>query len=99
MCSLETENNSHHLLHCHHKTPFRIDLTNSLNTFAIDFESLSDNKKVEIVLCGDSLCIHNKNNFVLAAFTNYIKKTKRFDCSLFDQNYFFSPLLHLIFVF
>ena len=46
-CSLETENTSHYLLHCHHDTPFRTNLTNSLNTFVVDVESLSDRKKVE----------------------------------------------------
>ena len=33
---------------------FRIDLTNSVKTFVVDFESLSDCKKVEILLYGDS---------------------------------------------
>ena len=53
-CNLETENISYYLLHCHHKTPFRIDLANSVKTFAVDFEPLSDSHRVEIPLYGDS---------------------------------------------
>ena len=48
-CSLETENSSHYLLHCHHKIPFRIDLTSSVKTFVVDFESFSSSKNVEIL--------------------------------------------------
>ena len=53
-CSLETENTSHYLLHCHHNTPFRTDLTNRVRTFVADFDSLSDSTKVEILLYVDS---------------------------------------------
>ena len=42
MCSLETENASHYLLHCHHNAAFRTVLTNSVKNFAVDFESLLD---------------------------------------------------------
>ena len=83
-CSLETENTSHYLLHCHHNTPFCTYLTNNVKTFVVDFESLSDSKRVEILLYGDSRCDDNQNNSTLSAFINYIKKTKRFNCSLFD---------------
>ena len=83
-CSLEIENTSHYLLHCHHNTPLRADLTNSKKTFVVDFESLSDSIKVEILLYGDSWCIDNQNNSILSASIKNIKKTKRFDCFLFD---------------
>ena len=86
MCSLETETISHYLLHCDYNTPFRTDLTNSVKTFVVDFESLSDSKKVEILLYGDSWCNDNQNNSILSASINHIKKTKRFDCPLFDEN-------------
>ena len=79
----QTENTSHYLLHCHHNTPFRTALTNSVKTFIVDFVSLSDSKKVEILLYGDSQCDDNQNNSILSASLNYIKKTKGFDCSLF----------------
>ena len=52
-CSLETEKISHYLLHCHHNIAFRTDLTNSVETFVVNFESLSDCKKVEILLYGE----------------------------------------------
>ena len=69
-CNLEKENNSHYLLHCHHNTPFRTDLTNSVETFVVDFESLSDRKKAEILLYGDSRCDNNQNNSILSASIN-----------------------------
>ena len=34
-CSLEIEDTSHYLLHCHHFALYRIDLMNSVNSFAI----------------------------------------------------------------
>ena len=52
-CCLETGNSSHYLLHCHYNIPFRTDLTNSVKTFAVDFESLTGSKNVEILLYGD----------------------------------------------
>ena len=69
----------HYLLDCHHNNSFRTDLTNSVKTFFVDFESLADSKKVEILLYGGSRCDDNKNNSILSASINYIKKTKRFD--------------------
>ena len=82
MCNLETENA--YLSHCHHNALFRTDLTNSVKTLVVDFESLSDSKKVEILLYGDSQCDDDKNNSTLSVSINRIKKTRRFDCSLFD---------------
>ena len=82
--NLETENASLYLLHCHHNTPICTDLTNSVKALVIGFESLSDSKKVEILLYGDSRCDDNQNNYISLASIKYIKKTKRFYCSLFD---------------
>ena len=48
-CSIETKNTSQYLLHSHLNTPFCIDFLNSIKTFVVGFESLSDSKKVEIV--------------------------------------------------
>ena len=53
ICGLESRNNSHKLLHCLYNIPFRIDLTNSVKTFVVDFKSLPGNKNVEILLYGD----------------------------------------------
>ena len=70
---------------------FVLILRIAVDDLAVDFESLSDNKKVEILLFGNSRCDDNKNNFMLSASINYIKKTKRFDYFLFDKNYFVPP--------
>ena len=59
-CSLETKNTCHHLLHGYHYTPFRIGLTDSIKTFVIDFDSLSDSRKVEIFFYGNSQSDDNK---------------------------------------
>ena len=93
-CSLETQNTSNYLLHCHHDTPFRTDLMNSVKTFFVEFESLAGCKKVETPL---PPCDDNKNNSILSASINYIKKTKCCDCSLFDKNQFFPPILNFFF--
>ena len=53
ICGLETGNSSHYLLHCHYNIPFRTDLTNSVKTFVVDFESLPGSKNVELLLYGD----------------------------------------------
>ena len=44
-CSLEIEDTSHYLPHCHHFSQYRIDLMNSLKSILENFESLSDNVK------------------------------------------------------
>ena len=49
-CSVDRVNISHNLLHCHHSSPFCNNLTNSVKTFVVDFETLSDSKKAEILL-------------------------------------------------
>ena len=43
-----------------------------------------ESEKVEILLYADPWCDDNQNNSILSAPINYIKKTKRFDCYLFD---------------
>ena len=84
-CSLKTENTCHSVLDYHHYSNFPIYLIKNVKSFVVDFEPVSDSKRVKILLCGDSRCnIDNKNNSILSAFVNYIEKTKHFDCSLFD---------------
>ena len=53
-CSLEFEDASHYLLHCHHFSQYCIDLMNSVKSILENFESLSDDVKKDIPLCGDS---------------------------------------------
>ena len=44
-CSLETEDTSHYLLHCHHFSNHRADLMNSVKSVCDNFESISDKFK------------------------------------------------------
>ena len=83
-CSLEIEDTSHYLLHCHHFSQYRIDLMNSVKFILENFESLSDNVKNDILLYGDSRLDGNKNRFILEATLTYIKSTDRFSGSIFD---------------
>ena len=82
-CSLETEDTSHYLLHCHHYSQNRIYLMNSIKSVINNFESFSDNDKVEILLYGDSHLDNNKNKY-LEATLNYVKNSERFSGSLFE---------------
>ena len=63
-CGLETRNSSHYLLHWHCHIPFRIDLTNSLKTFAVNLESLPGSKNVEILLHRHCRRDNNINNLL-----------------------------------
>ena len=63
-CSLEIEDTSRYLLHCHHFSQYRIDLMNSVKLILENFESLSDNVKKDILLYGDSRLDGNKNKFI-----------------------------------
>ena len=83
-CSLEIEDTSRYLLHCHHFSQYRIDLMNSVKLILENFESLSDNVKKDILLYGDSRLNGNKNKFILEATLTYIKSTDRFSGSIFD---------------
>ena len=65
-CSLEIEDTSHYLLHCHHFSRYCIDLMNSVKSILENFE-LSDNVKKDILLFGDSRLEGNKNKFILEA--------------------------------
>ena len=81
-CSLEIEDTSHYLLHCHHFSQDHIDLMNSVKLILKNFESLSGNVKKDIY--GDSRLDRNKNKFILEATLTYIKSTDRFSGSIFD---------------
>ena len=53
-CSLETEDTSHYLLHCHHFSNHCAHLMNSVISVGDNFESMSDNVKKNVLLYGDS---------------------------------------------
>ena len=50
----------------------------------INFDSMSDNVKEDLLLYGHSQFDENKNKVILKATINYIKNTERFSGSLFD---------------
>ena len=83
-CSLETENTTHYLLHCHHFSQHRLNLMSSVNSVYENFESLLDKDKEAILLYGDSRLDDNENKSILEAVLIYIKSSERFSGSLFD---------------
>ena len=83
-CSLETENTSHYLLHCHHFSQNRINLMNSVNSVFENFDILSDNIKTNVLLYGDPRLDGESNKIILEATISYIKTSERFTGSIFD---------------
>ena len=57
---------------------------NSIKSVINNFESFSDNDKVETLLYGDSHLDNNKNKYILQATLNYVKNSERFSGSLFE---------------
>ena len=57
---------------------------NSVKSVLVNFESLSNNIKKEVVLYGDSRLDNNKNRLILEATLNYVKTYERFSGSLFE---------------
>ena len=83
-CSLDIEDTSHFLLHCHHFVQHRIDLMNSVNSVFENFMFLPNKTKIDVLLFGDSRLEESKNKFILESTLSYIKRTERFSGSLFD---------------
>ena len=52
-CSLEIEDTSHYLLHCHHFSHHRVVLMNSVKSICDNFDSMSDNVKEDLLLHSD----------------------------------------------
>ena len=55
---------------------------NSVKSITSNFESLTDNKRIDILLNGDSRLDENKNKIILEATINYLKNSERFSGSL-----------------
>ena len=53
-CSLEIEDTSHYLLHCHHFSCHRVALMNSVKSICDNFDSVSDNVKEDLLSYGGS---------------------------------------------
>ena len=57
---------------------------NSVKSLIINFETMTDNKKRDILLYGDSRFDENKNKIILGANINYLKNSERFSRSVFE---------------
>ena len=57
---------------------------NSVKSITSNFESLTDNKRIDILLNGDSRLDENKNKIILEATINYLKNSERFSGSLVE---------------
>ena len=57
---------------------------NSVKLIIPNFESLTDNNRIDILLYGDSRFDENKNKIILEATINYLKSSERFSESLFE---------------
>ena len=73
-CSLETEDTSHYLLHCHHFSNHRAHLMNSVKSVCDNFESMSDNVKKNVLLYGDSRFDEVKKKIYLRRNYNLYKR-------------------------
>ena len=57
---------------------------NSVKSIIPNFESLTDNNRIDILLYGDSRFDENKNKIILEATINHLKNSERFSASLFE---------------
>ena len=60
---------------------------NSVKSIIPNFESLTENNRIDILLYGDSRFDENKNKIILEATINYLKKSKRYSGSFFEYNF------------
>ena len=60
-CNLEIEDTTHYLLHWKHFSNHRYDLMNSVKSIIPNFESLTDNNRIDTLLYSDSQFDENKN--------------------------------------
>ena len=67
-CSLEIEDTSHYLLHCHHFLHHRVDLINGVKFVSDNFESMPDTFKYDLLfLSGKPRFDENKIKVILEA--------------------------------
>ena len=57
---------------------------NSAKSVITNFEPMTDNRKRDIMLYGDSRFDENKNKIMLEGTINHLKNSKRFSGSLFE---------------
>ena len=92
-CILEIEDTSHYILHCYHFILHRPDLVNSVIYFCNNFDSMTSNKKITLLLNGDSRFDEIKNKIVLKSSMKHIKTTERFSGSLFEKDFINFPMV------
>ena len=73
-----------YLLRCHHFTLYRIDFVNSVKSICNNFESMTDNNKITLLLYGDSRFDENKSKFTLPLSIKYIETTEILSGPLFE---------------
>ena len=86
-CSLQIEDTSHYLLHCQHFSNHCYDLMKNVKSIIRNFEFLTGNSRIDILLYGDSQFDENKNKIILEATINYLKNPERFSGSLFKKKF------------
>ena len=63
---------------------YHCNLINSVKSIISNFESLTDNNRIDILLYIDSWFDENKNEIILKATIDYLKNSERFSGSLFE---------------
>ena len=71
-CTLEIEETSHYLLHCHDFSQHCVDLMNSVKSVFDNFKSMADIVKKDLLLFGDSQFDENKDKVILEPTIRYI---------------------------
>ena len=66
---------------------YPFDLMNSAKSIIPNFESLTNNNRIDIVLYGDSRFDENKNKIILEATMNYFKNSESISASLFEGDF------------
>ena len=82
-CSLEPENTSHFLLHCHNHDNPRITLMSDLSTIDPSICFLNETYLVHLLLFGDKKYDLATNQKILKATIVFLKESSRFDEGLF----------------
>ena len=82
-CNNEIESVSHYYLRCHNNSIQRLDLMNELSNLDPRILQLDSNSLTSLLLYGSKLFTDNMNSKIIALSIEFIKKTKRFEGSLF----------------
>ena len=82
-CSLEPENTSHFLLHCHNYDILRLTLMSNLNRIDSSLSFLNDTNLVRVLLFGDKKYDLLTNQKILKVTIDFLKESGRFEEALF----------------